>query len=179
MYRKILVAVDHSSLRSYLFNKALDLAKLMEADLMIVHALSAYEEGSPGLPVRSYHTYYPISDSIAWESYQKRWENYESEGISELQQLAAEATDQGIKTEFTQTAGDPGRVICEMAASWQADIIVVGNRGRSGLSEFFLGSVSNYVMHHAPCSVLVVHNAEVEELASETTATGETVSTSA
>ncbi|NEQ43579.1 MAG: universal stress protein [Leptolyngbya sp. SIOISBB] len=179
MYRKILVAVDHSSLRSHLFSKAIDLAKLMKADLMIVHALSAYEEGSPGLPVRSYHAYYPISDSIAWETYQKRWENYEREGINELRQLAAEATDQGIKTEFTQTAGDPGRVICDMAASWQADIIIVGNRGRSGLSEFFLGSVSNYVMHHAPCSVLVVHNAEVEELASETTATEETVSTSA
>ncbi len=177
MYRKILVAIDHSSLRTYLLNKAIGLAKLMKADLMIVHALSAYDEGSPGLPVRSYHSYYPISDSIAWETYQKRWENYEREGISELRQLAAEATDQGIKTEFTQTAGDPGRVICDLATSWQADIIVVGNRGRSGLSEFFLGSVSNYVMHHAPCSVLVVHNAEVDEPTPATTETVETVST--
>ena len=50
-----------------------------------------------------------------------------------------------------------------MANSWQADMIIVGNRGRSGLSEFFLGSVSNYVMHHAPCSVLVVHNADIED----------------
>lgn len=178
MYRKILVAVDHSSLRPHLLNKAIDLAKLTKADLMVVHALSAYEEGSPGLPVRSYHSYYPISDSIAWETYQKRWENYEREGISELRQLAAEATAQGIKTEFTQTAGDPGRVICEMAASWQADIIVVGNRGRSGLGEFFLGSVSNYVMHHASCSVLVVHNAEIEEPAPEVAATEATVDTS-
>jgi len=170
MYRKILVALDHSSLRNLLLGKAIEMAKLMKADLMIVHALSAYEEGSPGLPVRAYHSYYPITDSMAWDTYQKRWESYEREGIDELRQFAAEATAQGIKTEFTQTAGDPGRVICDIASSWQADMIIVGNRGRSGLSEFFLGSVSNYVMHHAPCSVLVVHNAEIEDAAPTVTA---------
>ena len=71
MYRKILVALDHSSLRNVLLGKAIEMAKLMKADLMIVHALSAYEEGSPGLPVRAYHSYYPITDSMAWDTYQK------------------------------------------------------------------------------------------------------------
>jgi nucleotide-binding universal stress UspA family protein len=32
----------------------------------------------------------------------------------------------------------------------------MGRRGRTGLSELFLGSVSNYVTHHAPCSVLTL-----------------------
>ncbi|MFM7578374.1 MAG: universal stress protein, partial [Microcystaceae cyanobacterium] len=36
------------------------------------------------------------------------------------------------------------------------DVIVVGHRGRWGLSEILLGSVSNYVFHHAHCPVLVV-----------------------
>lgn len=176
MYSKILVAVDHSPLRTHLVDKAVAMAKLMSADLMIVHALSAYEEGSPGLPVRSYQSYYPISDSIAWETYQKRWESYERQGINELRQLASEATTQGLNTEFTQTAGDPGRVICDVADSWQADLIVVGNRGRSGLSEFFLGSVSNYVMHHATCSVLVVHSTDIADSSAAAT-TAETVGT--
>ncbi|MGC1393382.1 MAG: universal stress protein [Coleofasciculaceae cyanobacterium] len=35
-------------------------------------------------------------------------------------------------------------------------MVVVGRRGRTGLAEAFLGSVSNYVVHHAPCSVLVI-----------------------
>ncbi|MEO0350033.1 MAG: universal stress protein, partial [Cyanobacteria bacterium P01_A01_bin.15] len=39
---------------------------------------------------------------------------------------------------------------------WNADLIMMGRRGRSGFSELLLGSVSNYVMHHAPCSVLTV-----------------------
>ncbi|MDB9482953.1 universal stress protein, partial [Dolichospermum circinale CS-537/05] len=36
-------------------------------------------------------------------------------------------------------------------------LIMMGRRGRSGLAEFFLGSQSNYVLHHAPCSVQIVH----------------------
>lgn len=168
MYRKILVALDQSPARTHLLDKAIAMAKAMKADLMLVHALSAYEDGSPGLPVRAYHTYYPIADSIAWDTYQKRWETYEQSGLEELRQFAAEAMAQGVKTEFTQTAGDPGHVICDVANSWGADLIIVGNRGRSGLSELLLGSVSNHVMHHAPCSVLVVHSAAAQAQSSET-----------
>ena len=40
-------------------------------------------------------------------------------------------------------------------------MIVVGSRGLKGLKEMFLGSVSNYVTHHAPCSVLIVRS-EIE-----------------
>lgn len=158
MYHKILVALDQSSFRTLLLDQAMAMAKAMNATIMLVHALSAYEEGSPGLPVRAYHTYYPIVDTVAWETYQKRWEAYEQGGIDELRHFTEEANRHGVKTEFTQTAGDPGRVICEIADAWGADLIMVGNRGRSGLSELLLGSVSNYVMHHAPCSVLVVHD---------------------
>jgi len=48
-------------------------------------------------------------------------------------------------------------MICELAIDWNADLIMMGRRGRSGIAEFFLGSVSNYVLHHAPCSVQIVH----------------------
>jgi nucleotide-binding universal stress UspA family protein len=161
MYRKILVALDQSPLRTYLLSQAIDMAKALKADLMLVHVLSAYEDGSPGLPVRAYHSYYPIADSITWETYQTRWQAYEHEGLDELRQSAAKAMAEGVKTEFTQTAGDPGRVICDVATTWEADLIMVGNRGRSGLSELFLGSVSSYVMHHAPSSVLIVHEADI------------------
>jgi len=159
MYQKILVALDHSPNRSKLLHEAVDMAKAMKADLMLVHALSAYDESSPGLPVRGYHSYYPIVDSVAWETYRERWDAYERAGLEELQKFAEDANAAGVATELTQTAGDPGRVICDVARSWGANLIIVGNRGRTGLSEFLLGSVSNYVMHHAPCSVLVAHNA--------------------
>ncbi|RMG10302.1 MAG: universal stress protein, partial [Cyanobacteria bacterium J055] len=35
-------------------------------------------------------------------------------------------------------------------------LIIVGRRGRQGIEEAVLGSVSNYVVHHAPCSVLAI-----------------------
>jgi nucleotide-binding universal stress UspA family protein len=52
--------------------------------------------------------------------------------------------------------GDAGRTICETAKNYSADLIVIGRNQRSVLSEIFLGSTSNYVLHHAPCSVMVI-----------------------
>ncbi|MBY0357613.1 MAG: universal stress protein [Candidatus Obscuribacterales bacterium] len=52
-----------------------------------------------------------------------------------------------------------GRVkeaIVEKAASWQADFIVLGSHGRSGFQRFLLGSVSQAVVAHAPCSVEII-----------------------
>ncbi len=162
MYQKILVALDNSPVRSTLLDEAIGMAKAMKADLMLVHVLSAYDEASPGLPVRGYHSYYPIVNSTAWETYREQWAAYEQERLAELQNISEEANAVGVQTELTQTAGDPGRVICDVARSWNADLIIVGNRGRAGLTEFLMGSVSNYVMHHAPCSVLVARNATAE-----------------
>ena len=46
-------------------------------------------------------------------------------------------------------------------------LIMVGNRGRSGRTEFLLGSVSNYVMHHATSSVLIVQGTNTENQAAD------------
>lgn len=53
-------------------------------------------------------------------------------------------------------AGDPAERICEVAEEEGADVIVVGNRGTHGRRRWFLGSVPNAVVHHAPCSVFIV-----------------------
>lgn len=74
-----------------------------------------------------------------------------------LESLADTAKATGIKAEVTQASGTPGPVICQLANTWSADLIMVGSHGRKGLSEMLLGSVSNYVVHHAACSVMVVH----------------------
>ena len=51
--------------------------------------------------------------------------------------------------------GDPGAAICQLAAELSASAIIVGSRGRGGLKRMFLGSVSDYVVRNAPCSVVV------------------------
>jgi nucleotide-binding universal stress UspA family protein len=49
--------------------------------------------------------------------------------------------------------GDPRSKILDLAAEWAPDVIVVGSHGRKGLERFLLGSVSETVARHAPCSV--------------------------
>ena len=56
----------------------------------------------------------------------------------------------------SQTAiGSPESRIVEIAEEWKADLIVVGSHGYNAWERLLLGSVSNAVVHHAPCSVLV------------------------
>ncbi len=58
--------------------------------------------------------------------------------------------------------GSPQRVIVETAQEWGADLIVVGSHGYGFWSRTLLGSISNSVVNHAPCSVLVVRTAAAE-----------------
>jgi nucleotide-binding universal stress UspA family protein len=51
--------------------------------------------------------------------------------------------------------GEPGPALCRLAREAGATAIVVGSRGRGGLKRAFLGSVSDYVVRNAPCSVIV------------------------
>jgi nucleotide-binding universal stress UspA family protein len=48
-----------------------------------------------------------------------------------------------------------GNSISEYLTSHPVDLVVLGDKGRSAIVHFFLGSVSRYVLHHAPCSVLI------------------------
>ncbi|NJL48006.1 MAG: universal stress protein [Leptolyngbyaceae cyanobacterium SM2_5_2] len=157
MYHKILVAVDNSPLSDTIFAQALELAQATHASLMLVHSLSGEEDGSP-IPIgtRLDAIYWAPGTELNLEAWRAEWTRYETENLERLRQFAARAHAAGVEAEFRQLVGSPGKAICNVAQQWGADLIVVGNRGRSGLSELVLGSVSNYVMHRAPCSVLVL-----------------------
>lgn len=160
MLHKILVALDTSSNNRSVFEEALTLAQALQANLTLLHVLSTEEEGSPDISLLSSPEYYVglgLSTEIL-EMQQKQWQKFVTQGLEMLQKLAEEATTSGVTTEFTQQQGSPGRTICEFAQNGKFDLIVIGRRGRSGLSELFLGSVSNYVLHHACCSVLTVQH---------------------
>ena len=160
MFQKILVALDTSSLNRSVFEAALNLAKAVNANVMLLHVLSSEEEGSPDISLVSHAEYYQgygLSGEIL-QMQRQRWEEFANRGLEMLRSLTDEATAAGVKTEFSQIAGSPSRTVCEFARNWQADLIIMGRRGHSGLSELFMGSVSNYVLHHAPCSVLTVQH---------------------
>lgn len=79
---------------------------------------------------------------------------HQAEEIAEnvKQRLIAEGFD--VKIVIRQ--GTPGVQICEVAENKQVDCIVTGKRGQSSKTEPLLGSVSQYVLHNAPCPVNVV-----------------------
>ena len=159
MVNKILVAVDRSEQNKSVFDSAVTLAKATGATLMLLHVLSDNESGYPSLPT---YAYYPMIDDRDFEVYRERLAEYKKWGLDLLQNLTEKATEAGVDSEYTQLTGNPGRTICELADTWEADLIIVGSRGLKGIKEMFLGSVSNYVTHHTPCSVLIVR-AEVSE----------------
>ena len=58
--------------------------------------------------------------------------------------------------------GSPESRIVEAAEKMTADLIIVGSHGYNRWERLLLGSVSDSVVHHAPCSVLIVRNRDVK-----------------
>lgn len=154
-YQQILIAVDRSEPSQKAFEQGMAIAKAFQAKLHLIHVIAPLQEEFQDLSSLTLSGgYYPPAIE---QSLDKRWEILEQEGLQLLRSLTAIATAHGISTEFTQILGQPEQKICEFAHSLNADLIVIGSHGRSGLSELFLGSVSNYVSHNVPCAVLIVH----------------------
>lgn len=77
-------------------------------------------------------------------------------GKDVVRQAEQRLTKAGYKVETAVEEGDPKSKIVEDAARWHSDLIVLGSHGRKGMDRFLMGSVSDAVARHAPCSVEVV-----------------------
>jgi len=62
----------------------------------------------------------------------------------------------GVDIETLVMSGDASSAIVEQAEKGKYDLVVVGNKGMTGASRFFLGSVPNKVSHHIPTALLIV-----------------------
>lgn len=153
--KKVLVAIDYGDTAEPVFAQALEYAQAFQAHLQLLSVLNLDTTADESL------TFAPYSDGN-WTTYADRYRTLEAENLLLLKQLMDKAQAVGVSTEFTQDHGSPGSAICNRAKVWSSDLIIVGSHRRRGLSEMLLGSVSNYVVHHAPCSVLVVHGTAVD-----------------
>jgi nucleotide-binding universal stress UspA family protein len=161
VFTKLLVAVDLSARNEEVFAAGFNVAKKMGASMMLIHVPSSDDPECPMFPTPLGQDYYSVNASIPMiETYEERWRAYEEKGLAMLKQFAEKSRAAEVSIEYTQNAGTPGKMICQIANSINADLIVIGRRGHSGLSEMIAGSVSNYVVHHADCSVLVVQHSD-------------------
>jgi nucleotide-binding universal stress UspA family protein len=143
----VLVAVDGSedSFRAVRFLQSLPLPRQTK-----VRLLSVVE------PLR-----YPASAPSALRGQLARMiKELESERRGQLEkvleQAATQFDDKITRVTRSTPTGDPASVITASAASFDADLIVVGARGQGGMARLLLGSVSEKVLRHARCPVLIV-----------------------
>ena len=88
-------------------------------------------------------------DPLTLDSLRKHAEEIVREAVAK-----AKGVQPSLECNGEIVEGQPAQVLLHEATD--ADLIVVGNRGRGGFKSLLLGSVSQQVVHHAPCPVLVV-----------------------
>jgi nucleotide-binding universal stress UspA family protein len=156
MLQKILIAVGDSPESTEILEAGLTLAAKFGAEIAILHVLNLVQNSFEPVANPFMGGSYPMMNDLAIQEYHQALKAREQLGIEQLQAYAGQANDRNIKAEIFQNIGDPGRSICETAKNCAVDLIVMGRNQKSMLSELFLGSTSNYVLHHTPCSVMVI-----------------------
>lgn len=131
---KVLLATDLTEASEAATETALELARRLEASLLVVSVIDPRRGGGRG----------PRVDQVR-----------ERQELA-AQHLAGRGRDLGVPTEFLIWVGDPGEQIVAAAEAEGADLVVVGSHGRGAVERFFIGSVSDHVVRHAHCPVLVV-----------------------
>ncbi|HEY9850748.1 MAG TPA: universal stress protein [Leptolyngbyaceae cyanobacterium] len=155
-FQKILVALDNSPASRLIFEHGLDLAKSNRAMLRLFHCLNSDVLGESMQVIPVELGFYPEYMAYSYQSKPQLAKERLEQAHAVLNKYCEIATEQGIKADFDCQIGEAAPSVCQAAEKWGADLLVVGRRGRSGLTEALMGSVSNYVLHHSHCSVLVI-----------------------
>ncbi|KAJ8301225.1 hypothetical protein KUTeg_020212 [Tegillarca granosa] len=91
------------------------------------------------------------------------WHEEEKRVKALLEQLGQNMKDHGIGGKVKSVGGAPGEVIIQVAKEENASLIVTGTRGMGKIRRTFLGSVSDYIIHHAHVPVLVTRHKDHHE----------------
>jgi nucleotide-binding universal stress UspA family protein len=147
----IVVGVDGSDASREALRWAAEEARLRAAQLVAIHAWSFI----PVAPIGDAGVLAMPAGDLAGQL------SAESDaGMATLEAALTEAlgADPGVEVERRAIEGDAGDVLVTEAAN--AELIVVGSHGRTGLKAALLGSVSRHVVDHATCPVVVVKSTD-------------------
>ena len=143
-FDNIVLASDGSPSAQKAAEIAVELARTLETSLTV---LNVYEDLSfASIPGDEDS----ILSSADKERYATEWLDYVAQPVNEFTKKA------GVTCSYIQMRGYPDEAIVAFANRHYVDLIILGSRGMGGYSRTVIGSVSNRVVHHANCPVLVV-----------------------
>lgn len=156
---KILLAVDGSSFSDATVEEVASRPWPRGSEVRVLSALHLQFAPTPevwALPA----SYYARVE----ETMRQQGEQAVGEAAARLRESDSEReTPLTVTTEVIP--GHAEEIIIETARKWDADLIVVGSHGHSGMGRFLLGSISQAVASHAPCSVEIVRKTAARETA--------------
>ncbi|MCA1782170.1 MAG: universal stress protein [Intrasporangiaceae bacterium] len=134
---RIVVGIDGSDRARRALTWALGEAQLRQANLDVVHAVSE--------PL-------PFADPVIFAPIPV--DDLRAEGLKVIDQALTGLDDGRVEIERIAAVGGAARILCEAAMG--ADLLVVSSRGLGGFRGLLVGSVTQQVVSHAPCPVVVV-----------------------
>ncbi len=139
--QRILVPVDFSEHAAPVIEWATHLAQEHDAEILLLHA---------------YHL--PVEFQQLEGAYlpQDFWESVKAEAEQNLERYAGAIRELGIPVKVLVHEGYPATVIEDEAVEKNADLVVIGTHGLSGLKHMLLGSIAERVVQKSPCPVLTV-----------------------
>lgn len=141
-YGRILVAVDGSDESERAFKKAVAVAKRNRAQLVLAHVIDT----------RAYQSFSTFDGSVA--------DNARAEAKNTLNEYKEFAEKEGIEeVKIVLEYGSPKIIIAKQIPEDEGiDLIMLGATGLNAVERIFVGSVSEYVIRHAECDVLIVRS---------------------
>jgi nucleotide-binding universal stress UspA family protein len=141
-YRNIVIATDGSENNQRAISYGIEIAKLSGAT---VHALYVVDIVS----------FSSIPMDAGWESMYDTLRKEGEKATSEVKELGKVS---GVEVREVLLEGHPSNEIIDFAENNNADLIVVGTLGKTGLDRFLMGSVAEKVVRGSKVPVLVVRN---------------------
>ncbi len=140
MFNTILIAIDGSEVSKKALEAALEEAKVWKSALNAVYVIET--GGFENIP----------ADSTMEVVYNR----LESIGAEALKEAEEGAEKNGLKFSSFIREGHAGEEIVKLAEEIDADLIVLGSHGKSGIDRLLLGSVTDFVTKHSKVSTMVV-----------------------
>ncbi|MBC3536210.1 universal stress protein [Megasphaera hominis] len=144
-YKNIVVPTDGSVNSKRALEHAVLLATSMQASITLVYVANIVSVISNFDQIPNASGY--VTEQVALDM--------EEEGKGVLEEFSKEIP-QDVEVKSVFEVGSPGPAVLSVAKKYEADLIVMGSRGLGPLKGLFMGSVSSYVVTHAPCPVLIV-----------------------